>query len=148
MKNNKFPCTKCGACCKFASAHNNLIDFFKKAAERGIFEEDVVGDLNEALPTKDDGTCKHLLEDRTCAIYESRPKICRIMEATLKPKVFSQEEWLHANMFMCNELMVKIEPNIPEKYKIDIPAEIQKTAQKLSEKYHNIMNQFAARFKK
>lgn len=51
-----FPCTQCGACCRDISAAPELKDF--------------------ALA---DGRCRHLEADnKTCAIYEDRPLLCRV----------------------------------------------------------------------
>lgn len=52
-----FECWKCGACCRF-------IGFTSPALDRG------------------DKACINLLEDNTCAIYESRPDVCRLNPET------------------------------------------------------------------
>ena len=52
------PCTKCGACCRFAYAISGM-------------------------PTKEDGSCAFLLEQDgggTCTVYETRPEICRVKD--------------------------------------------------------------------
>ena len=51
--NCKFPCDKCGCCCK----RINLMEEMK------LFD-------------RGDGTCKYLKDDNTCAIYDNRPDIC------------------------------------------------------------------------
>lgn len=51
-----FPCTSCGACCKYLHLAEELHEF-----DRG------------------DGVCMHLEETTNrCAIYETRPAICNI----------------------------------------------------------------------
>lgn len=72
-----FPCTKCGACCRRAWA------------ARG------------ALPLKPDGSCAHLLPDWTCAIYETRPEICRV-GASLPFLGLTPDEYMRATATMCN----------------------------------------------
>ncbi|MBP6598617.1 MAG: YkgJ family cysteine cluster protein [Giesbergeria sp.] len=54
-----FPCTKCGLCCKQLNS------------------SDVYSELHRG-----DGVCINLnLDSNLCEIYESRPLICRIIEA-------------------------------------------------------------------
>lgn len=48
----KFPCEKCGACCRS------------------------VGHLTELVSVN--GVCVHLKEDNTCDDYENRPFVCRV----------------------------------------------------------------------
>lgn len=52
---SKFPCTKCGACCRAAG-------------------------LSGLMPSREDGACLYLGEDNLCTIYDKRPEICRIGE--------------------------------------------------------------------
>ena len=51
-----FPCTKCGASCTLAGAHP--------------------GYPEPTLPAS--RQCVHLLANNTCAIYRTRPSVCRI----------------------------------------------------------------------
>ena len=53
-----FPCVKCGACCRrYAKIVPSHIQETKARA---------------------DGSCEHLQEDHSCAIYEERPWYCRV----------------------------------------------------------------------
>lgn len=66
LKNGKWACNSCGACCSY----------IKPLA------------MNGGLPkswVRVDGGCKYLTVDKKCAIYKTRPAICRIGK-TLKPK--------------------------------------------------------------
>lgn len=67
----KWTCIKCGACCSFMSP----------LSEQGRFPKEWVSK---------DGSCTWLQEDKTCAIYDSRPAICRI-DQTLRPKYSDKE---------------------------------------------------------
>lgn len=58
-----FPCTGCGACCKFVG---------KIRYEGGKFPE-------PALPN---GHCVHLDSTNRCVIYKDRPDVCRIKPGT------------------------------------------------------------------
>lgn len=53
LKDGKWTCNKCGACCRFVWL--------------------VLPELDRG-----DGTCQHLLADNTCGIYEIRPEQCRV----------------------------------------------------------------------
>lgn len=92
---NKFPCTKCGACCR-SIEH---IDFLK--------------DYNQ------NGVCIHL-QNNECSIYETRPLLCRIDEAYEQffSKQMTKKEYYILNALFCNELQER--KNIDEKYRIDI----------------------------
>lgn len=66
LKDGKWTCTSCGACCAYVRP------LFKKYKH-----------LKSWIMW--DGRCIHLGQDRKCKIYETRPEICRI-DKTLKPK--------------------------------------------------------------
>lgn len=83
----KFPCTSCGACCRRV---------------RGIDPNWPVG--------SDGKSCIHLNEDNSCAIYENRPRICRVNE--LKPPRMTLEDWYNLNAAACNYMMD--EDGLPE----------------------------------
>ena len=51
----QFPCTKCGACCRFTFGLKRF-----------------------GLKVKEDGSCVHLGKDDLCEIYETRPAVCRV----------------------------------------------------------------------
>jgi Fe-S-cluster containining protein len=54
---NKFPCTACGACCKFAG----IVSTFSEPTLPGTTQ------------------CVHLGRDNRCVVYKTRPKECRII---------------------------------------------------------------------
>jgi uncharacterized protein len=57
----KFPCTSCGACCRRAGVVARFVG-------------------PEAFPhaIRPDDSCSQLTPDNKCAVYETRPPICRI----------------------------------------------------------------------
>lgn len=78
-----FPCTSCGACCKYLHLADELQEF-----DRG------------------DGTCMHLDEiTNRCGIYETRPDICNIQT---QYKLYYQEtpwpEFVAENLQVCEAL--------------------------------------------
>ena len=78
----KFPCEKCGLCCK-------NIRFSSLAAELD----------------RGDGVCKHL-KDNLCEIYSERPIFCNVeayYEKYLSEKV-SREEFYKLNKKICARL--------------------------------------------
>jgi Fe-S-cluster containining protein len=66
MQAGKWACNSCGACCSFVAP----------LAKSGQLPRDWV---------RIDGSCKYLQADKRCAIYKTRPAICRIGK-TLRPK--------------------------------------------------------------
>lgn len=78
-----FDCTKCGACCKSLEGHPLTTHL-----DRG------------------DGTCKHLREDNTCRIYETRPDICRVDK--MQPAVMTTVEWHRRNKHACRQLHLHV----------------------------------------
>jgi Fe-S-cluster containining protein len=67
----KWLCIACGRCCKFAHLLTDMSALPQWVRDR-------VGDEpfpKEYLKGK---SCIHLRENNLCAIYESRPKVCRI----------------------------------------------------------------------
>ena len=83
----KFPCTKCGCCCKRVG---NLNKF--------IFPYDII-----------DGKCEKLINN-TCSIYEDRPLICRIDELVYASGM-GRDLWYMINADSCNKMMC--DDNIP-----------------------------------
>lgn len=80
-----FNCTKCGLCCK-------------KVPDR-ILEAN-------NLPKAKGGGCGHLKEDKTCAIYETRPIMCRVDEGYDHYffNQMSKKEWYELNERACKKL--------------------------------------------
>lgn len=97
----EFPCTKCGACCR-------------RAGKRGL------------MPSKEDGSCIHLLPDNTCSIYTHRPPICNVHDMfdiwdtslKLREQGYTREEYYAVNSEKCNEMMD--EDGLPEHFRIDM----------------------------
>lgn len=82
----KFECSQCGLCCKLASP--------------AVL--DAIG-----LPHAPSGGCGHLLPDNTCAIYETRPDLCRVDRM---PKYMPHLTWdqiVTLNHQACDELIEK-----------------------------------------
>lgn len=76
-----FPCTCCGECCRNID-HIELLDNFNQG----------------------DSSCKHLLENNLCGIYNHRPLICRIDEGYNKifSKYMCKDEFIRKNVGACN----------------------------------------------
>ena len=72
LQSMSWKCKQCGLCCKYVLVR------FKCSADSKIYYE-----AHPNFIVTKDGTvyvrsrCKHLLEDNTCDIYESRPDVCR-----------------------------------------------------------------------
>ena len=78
-----FHCDRCGLCCRKVGKFPSMKEF-----DRG------------------DGACKHLKDDNTCAIYETRPTICnvdRLYEERFKDDM-TRDEWYRLNNEGCREL--------------------------------------------
>lgn len=73
-----FDCSKCGACCR-------LVRF-----------------MDPTWPTRADGSCIHLNADNTCAVYETRPAVCRVDES--RPAGMTVAEWHALNAAVCKQL--------------------------------------------
>ncbi len=82
----KFPCSGCGACCRRVSA----------------FSEEELGEWG--LSTKEDGSCVNLLGDNSCAIYETRPDICRVDVQAQKADI-DMKSYFIENIRICNQWM-------------------------------------------
>lgn len=79
-----FACTQCGACCRVAGA---------------------VPDLAH-LATKDGRVCMHLTDENLCAIYETRPRICRVRD--MQPTVLTEAAWRRMNTDACDKLHLAV----------------------------------------
>lgn len=82
----KFPCSGCGACCR------RVWWIGPEALE------------SHGLSMKEDGSCTNLLSDNSCAIYESRPDICRVDAQADKFDMDTKEYYLE-NIALCNQWM-------------------------------------------
>lgn len=93
----KFPCTKCGICCKIIGR---------------VFSAEGLEALD--LSTNEDGSCVHYINNE-CSIYEQRPIICQVGHEYLvdydssnwkpaKYKIPWQEYYIRTAV-TCNQLM-------------------------------------------
>ena len=88
-KPDVFQCQRCGACCRLVGLS-------------------IVPEI-KALAKENSDTCRHLLPNNLCAIYETRPLLCRVdelyeqMEPELKNKQ-TREEWHRLNYDNCKLL--------------------------------------------
>lgn len=78
IKGRRFACSECGACCKLAPR------------------------AHAGWPKRADGACLYLTPENRCAIYESRPRICRV--DALRPAAIPVESWHAMNAEACAEL--------------------------------------------
>ena len=95
----KFPCTKCGACCKMAAKM-------------------------KLVPTNDKGDCMFLTEKNECSIYDKRPEICNVSRMFKKhkkdgviPKKLPKKDYYKINAELCNKFMDEL--NIPKNKRIE-----------------------------
>lgn len=58
--------------------------------------------IDPTWPAKPDGSCIHLNADNTCAVYETRPLVCRV-DAN-RPAGMSVAEWHELNARVCRDL--------------------------------------------
>lgn len=78
-----FPCTGCGACCRRIAGIPEIANY-----DRG------------------DGTCQHLTNDNACAIYEFRPRVCRVDE--MCSPVLAPAEWYRRNAEACERIHLAV----------------------------------------
>ena len=94
----KFNCSGCGACCRRV----NILPNFPE-------------------PINEDGSCSHLQEDNSCAIYEDRPEICHVEKMYDKRhftmKELTRKEYYKENNRLCNEWIERDE--LDKKFLID-----------------------------
>lgn len=78
-----FDCYKCGACCHFLHLHPNYKDW----------------------KHPDKPHCKYLNDDKTCAIYKTRPEICRVdMVYNLNYSHIEWDKYCEASLEVCKFL--------------------------------------------
>lgn len=81
---SKFPCTKCGACCRSLGA---------------------VPINKELFPyTTINGVCEKLTANNTCSVYENRPLVCNI-DAIDWSTDEAKKDFHKANANVCNKLI-------------------------------------------
>jgi len=104
MKDNIFPCSGCGACCRrINKAVENL--------------GDIDSDSELYFPYKWDetGRCEMLTDDNRCQVYETRPLICNIDKLSSVIDI-PKDQFYVMNIAACN--MMIDEDNLPLKYRI------------------------------
>ncbi|EOH6759194.1 YkgJ family cysteine cluster protein, partial [Campylobacter jejuni] len=89
IKTNNFPCTICGVCCKSIDGIPELQKF------------------------NNGGICIHLTKNNTCAIYDTRPLICRIDEMynMYFAQYYTKNQFYNENIKICNKLQKKLKLN-------------------------------------
>lgn len=90
MVTNPYPCTACGACCV------------------------VLPRLVPNWPLREDGACSHLNSENRCAIYETRPNICRVGATTLLG--LTTDAYYALTAKRCSELQESL--GIDESYRV------------------------------
>lgn len=78
-----FDCSKCGACCRMVGTLPEMRDY-----DRG------------------DGACKYLTPANLCAIYETRPPLCRV--DLMRPPVMTEPEWHRRNHAECERIHLHV----------------------------------------
>ncbi len=53
-----------------------------------------------------DGACAYLTPENECAIYETRPRVCRVDDS--RPDVLTQAEWYRRNEGACQTLHLRV----------------------------------------
>lgn len=97
-----FPCTKCGACCRFS------VKLFKDLSR---YPED----HPFHFPYKEkDGACEMLIDNK-CSVYERRPRICSIDEMN---RTFGLPDGSRYDKIIarCNKMMD--DENLPKELRI------------------------------
>ena len=55
------------------------------------------------MPQGEDGACIHLQKDNLCAIYDTRPEVCRI-NVMMEKSGSDPDEYFNETKSMCNKL--------------------------------------------
>lgn len=96
-KNDMFPCTECGCCCRRVG----------KAVKGGLIFP---------YKVKEDGSCEMLMSNNKCKVYDSRPIFCNIsgLAGILGRDL---DEFYKENIEICNRYME--EDGIPIRFRIN-----------------------------
>lgn len=105
----RFPCERCGACCKamgeiIAQARERCENLQKKKMIIPPFLIEIIGFPHKLSA---DGACGMLdREKNLCTIYDERPLICNIdrLYKKMYSRVYSKANWYSQNMRSCNLL--------------------------------------------
>jgi uncharacterized protein len=80
-KHGRVPCLKCGLCCTYIAVAIDAPDSVKSATEIlwHLYHDHVsiYRDSDDEWMVQFETRCRHLASDNKCAIYDSRPHICR-----------------------------------------------------------------------
>jgi uncharacterized protein len=76
-----FSCNGCGGCCRRVKR------------------------IHPDWPARADGACIHLTQDNRCAIYATRPLVCRVDEA--RPVGVTVERWHKLNADVCAQFQAE-----------------------------------------
>lgn len=101
-----FPCTSCGCCCRRV-----------RNAVEAVGSPEVGHPLHFPYTWDETGRCEHLQPNHRCAVYESRPLLCRVDDlADQLAHAIPREQFILENIAVCNHMMD--EDGIPEEYRI------------------------------
>lgn len=92
----KFPCTKCGACCRRAKMVKEIIPYKMRT----------------------DGSCEMLNNENTCNVYKDRPLICNSEKLKELFPDINTKELFKQNALICNKVI--LEDGMDKKYLIDM----------------------------
>lgn len=92
VRQTRFPCTGCGACCRHIDRADDI-----------IVREDATHPYYFPYTHKE-GVCEMLGEDNRCKIYGERPLICRI-DDLIEHFGLDKEEYYRQNIAACNLLI-------------------------------------------
>ena len=96
-----FQCTGCGLCC----------------TEIGKIKPDTLKKLGMEGFALESGRCKHLRFDNGCAIYETRPKICRV-DVMAKESLIQDDLYYEITARLCNKMQEAADT--PVKFRVRI----------------------------
>jgi len=75
-----FECTKCGNCCRKLSV--TLFDLEDENVPKSLIDKYKAGD-EESKKIIMNRPCKHLDENNSCRIYDSKPEVCNDFPSTI-----------------------------------------------------------------
>jgi Fe-S-cluster containining protein len=77
------PCGQCTACCRSPRVQADLTVDELAAFPDAVHHPELMGSATKwALPKRDDGSCKYLIDDK-CSIYNRRPRSCRMYDCRI-----------------------------------------------------------------
>lgn len=99
-----FPCTGCGLCCRAAGV---TVMVSRSEVASGNLDPLIVETAAFPYEFDADGKCENLLDDNSCAVYETRPDICNVARTYEKHYASNQtrQEVYEETAQVCNEMM-------------------------------------------